>query len=82
MLLPYTVSVAGDGRSYDQAFALRAVTSNRWHDGECYLLENAISTPLVGRSTRQSMQRAAVHTVKNIFYSRGGKEPPARFVVG
>jgi len=49
---------------------------------DCYLLENVISTPQVGRSTRQSMQRAAVHTVKNIFYSRNGKEPPARFVVG
>ena len=33
-------------------------------------------------STRQSMQRAAVHTLENIFYSRDGKEPPARFVVG
>ena len=49
---------------------------------DCHLVENVISTPLVGRSTRQSMQRAAVHTVKNIFYSRDGKEPPARFVVG
>jgi phosphoglycerate dehydrogenase-like enzyme len=49
---------------------------------DCYLLENVISTPQVGRSTRQSMPRAAVHTVKNIFYSRDGKEPPARFVVG
>jgi len=28
------------------------------------------------------MQRDAVHTVKNIFYSRDGKESPARFVVG
>jgi len=28
------------------------------------------------------MRRAAVHTVKNIFYSRDRNEPPARFVVG
>ena len=39
-------------------------------------------SPHVGGSTQQSMPRVAVHTVKNIFYSRDGKEPPARFVVG
>ncbi|CAN5489808.1 hypothetical protein BH10PSE6_BH10PSE6_28400 [soil metagenome] len=36
----------------------------------------------IGSPTRQSMRRAGVHTLKNIFYSLDGNEPPARFVIG
>ena len=36
VLLPVrTVGVMGDGRTYDHACALRAVTSHRWDDGGC-----------------------------------------------
>ena len=70
MLLPVrTVGVMGDGRTYDSACALRAVTSTRRHDGGVYPFDMGFLARVANRIVNE------VRGINRVTYDITSKPP-------